>query len=115
MERLKLITDELRMLAARDGGYEVLDLSGIAPQLEQAAPLNKCGGCEVDLARRAGADLAITGFVRKVSNLVLELHLIVRDVPTGNVTKTSRVELRGNTDETWLRGIRRLVGNLFAG
>jgi hypothetical protein len=30
-------------------------------------------------------------------------------VSTGKVTDVHRVELRGNSDETWLRGVRRLV------
>jgi hypothetical protein len=114
-QRLVLITEELRKLAARDAGYEVLDLSGLAGDIAQAAPIHKCGGCEVDLARRAGADIAIVGTVRKVSNLVLEVHLFVTDVANGKLTKIHRVDLRGNTDETWLRGVRRLVANHLAG
>jgi uncharacterized protein DUF2380 len=110
-ERLRLITEELRKLAAREGAYDVLDLGSIAPEIAKAAPILKCSGCDVDLARRVGADVAITGFVRKVSNLVLEMHLIETDVATGKVTKTHRVEMRGNTDETWLRGVHRLLAN----
>lgn len=110
-QRLALATGELRKLAARDAGYEVLDLSGVAPDIAKAAPLYKCSGCAVDLARKLDADIAITCTVRKVSNLVLEVHLIVADVASGKVTRIHRVELRGNTDETWLRGVRRLVAN----
>jgi hypothetical protein len=110
-ERLRLITEELRTLAARDGRYEVLDLSSVATAIAQAAPLRKCSGCEVDLARRVGADVAMIGIVRKVSNLVLEIHLLEMDVASGKVTKSNRVELRGNTDETWLRGVRRVLAD----
>jgi hypothetical protein len=113
-ERLRRITEELRTLAKRDGSYEVLDLSSIAADIAKAAPITKCG-CEVELARRVGATVAITGFVRKVSNLVLEMHLIETDVASGKVTKTHRVEMRGNTDETWLRGARRLLANHVGG
>jgi hypothetical protein len=108
-QRLALITEELRKLAARDAGYDVVDLSGLASDIAKAAPLYKCNGCDVALARKAGADIAIMGTVRKVSNLVLEVHLFVSDVASGKLTKIHRVELRGNTDETWLRGVRRLV------
>jgi hypothetical protein len=114
-QRLVLITEELRKLAARDAGYEVLDLSGLAGDIAKAAPLHQCNGCDVDLARRVGAEIAIMGTVRKVSNLVLEVHLFVTDVKDGKLTKVHRVELRGNTDETWLRGVRRLVANHLGG
>jgi hypothetical protein len=110
-ERLRLITEELRTLAARDGAYEVLDLGSVADAMAQAAPIHKCSGCEVDLARRVGADVAMIGIVRKVSNLVLEIHLVETDVASGKVTRSNRVELRGNTDETWSRGVRRLLSD----
>jgi hypothetical protein len=109
--RLQLATDELRRLAAGEAGYEVLDLSAIQQDIAQAAPLYKCNGCEADLARRVGAQVAITGVVRKVSTLILNMFVTVRDTESGNVTKVYHVAIKGNTDETWLRGIRWLVAN----
>ena len=113
--RLALATEELRRLAGREAGYEVVDLGGIAPDIRTAAPLYKCNGCEIELARRAGADVAITAAVRKFSPLLLSLHIYVTDVATGNLTKMTRVDIRGNTDETWLRGVRRLVAQGLVG
>ena len=110
-QRLDLVTQELRQLAARDGGYELVDLSGLTAETEKAAPLHKCGGCEVDIAQRAGAEIAITGTVRKVSNLILGFTIEVRDVSTGRLTRVLQASIRGNTDESWLRGIRWLVAN----
>ena len=113
--RLVLATEELRRLAAHETGYEVLDLGSIKSDLDKAAPLYKCNGCELDLARKAGADVAITATVRKISNLVLVFHIHVIDVASGNLTKVYRVEMRGNTDESWLRGVRWLVTRGLAG
>jgi hypothetical protein len=109
--RLQLATEELRTLAAREAGYEVLDLSGLAAEIESTGPFHKCGGCEIDIARKAGAEIAITGAVRKISSLILVVQILVSDVASGKVNKVHRVELRGNTDETWLRGVRRLVSS----
>ena len=86
------MTRELRQLAARDGGYELVDLSGLAAETEKAAPLHKCGGCEVDIAHRAGAEIAITGTVRKVSNLILGFTIQVRDVSTGRLIRVLQAE-----------------------
>jgi hypothetical protein len=113
--RLALATEELRRLAAREAGYEVVDLAAIAPEIRSSAPLYKCNGCEVELARRAGADVAITAAVRKFSPLLLSLHIYVTDAGTGNLTKMYRVDIRGNTDESWLRGLRRLVADGLVG
>jgi hypothetical protein len=108
-QRLALATEELRSLAAREAGYEVIDLEGLKSDIERIGPFHKCDGCETDIARRAGAEIALTGTVRKISELVLVVHIYVRDVSTGKVTDAHRVELRGNSDETWLRAVRRLV------
>ena len=87
--RLALVTGAAT-LAARDGGYEVVDLSALAAEIEKAAPLHKCGGCEVDIARRAGAESPITGTVRKISNLILGFTIEVRDVASGKLTGCCR-------------------------
>lgn len=113
--RLALATEELRRLAAREAGYEVVDLEGVKPQIEKAAPLYKCNGCEAEIARRAGAEIAVTGYVRKVSNLILKVFINVRDVESGRLTAVYQADIKGNTDETWRRGVRWLVVNRLAG
>ena len=110
-QRLALVTQELRRLAAQDAGYELVELSGLEAEIERASPLHKCGGCEVNIARRAGADLAFTGTVRKVSGLILGVSILVRDVSNGTVTRVLQAQIRGNTDESWIRGVRWLVKN----
>jgi Protein of unknown function (DUF2380) len=110
-QRLALVTQELRQLAARDGAYQLVDLSALTAEIQRAGPLHKCAGCEVDIARRAGADIAITGTVRKVSNLILGFNIEVREVTSGRLTRVLQADIRGNTDDSWLRGIRWLVAN----
>jgi hypothetical protein len=110
-QRLALVTEELRRLATQAAGYELVELSGLKAEIERAAPLHKCGGCEVNFARQVGADLAFTGTVRKVSGLILSLSIQVRDVSNGRLTRVLQADIRGNTDESWTRGIRWLVKN----
>jgi hypothetical protein len=113
-QRLALATEELRRLVAHGSDYQVLDISGLASDIAREAPLYKCNGCEVELARRAGAQVAITLAVRKFSSMLLSLHVYVTDVATGKLTKMYRVDLRGNSDEVWLKGVRRLVAESLA-
>lgn len=109
--RLQTITDDLRKLVAADGRFAVADLSGLAKDIETAAPIHKCNGCDVDLAKKAGAELAMTGTVQKVSNLILNINIYIRDVATGNLKREMSADMRGNTDESWIRTLRWLVKN----
>jgi hypothetical protein len=108
--RLALISDILRrMLTER--GIAVVDLAPARERIDKAAPLTRCNGCDLDLARELGAELAVTGFVQKVSNLILNINVTIRDARDGQALRGGSVDIRGNTDESWSRGISYLVRN----
>jgi hypothetical protein len=111
--RMQLVAEELKKLMETSKMYEVVDLAPFAAGIEKASPFNKCDACEVEIAKQAGADLAVTGFVDKLSDALISLQLFVRDTATGEMTKTMSAEIRGNTDELWLHGIRYLWKNRF--
>ena len=71
--------------------------------------LYACNGCELDIARALRADRVLVGWVQKVSNLILNINVRIEDAATGQVLLLQSVDLRGNTDETWRRGIAYLV------
>lgn len=114
LRRLVVVADELKALLAKDERYEVVDLAPLSADIEKASPFSKCDGCETEIAAKAGADLAITGFVDKLSDALISLQLFARDVKTGEMKKTMSAEIRGNTDELWLHGIRWLWRNRFS-
>ena len=66
---------------------------------------------DVKLAGELGADLAMTGVVQKVSNLILNINLYLRDVHTGQLVAAASADMRGNTDESWSRATAYLVRN----
>ena len=111
--RMKLVADELAELMKKDGRYEVVDLTPLAKEVDAASPFSKCNGCEAPIAKQAGADLAVTGYVDKLSDALISLQLFARDAETGKLTKSMAAEIRGNTDELWLHGIRWLWKNRF--
>lgn len=111
--RMQLVAAELKKLMETAKMYEVVDLGAYAADIEQAAPFNKCDGCEVEIAKKAGADLAVTGFIDKLSDALISMQLFARDTATGEMKKTMSAEIRGNTDELWLHGIRYLWKNRF--
>lgn len=109
--RLELVRAEMGRLVTAGGRYEMLDISGLVPEIEAAAPLSECNGCEVDLARKSGADIVFLGTIEKVSDTVLNLQLLELEVGSGAVKRRMSAVIQGNTDDAWLGGVRWLVKN----
>jgi len=78
-------------------------------ELANVASIRGCNGCELEMARKAGAQLAAYGWVQKVSNLILNVNLVIEDVSTGQKLRADSVDIRGNTDESWQRGLKYLI------
>ena len=100
----------MRQLLRDSGRFSLVDITPIAREA-QASNLQACGGCDMHLAQRIGAELAITGTVQKVSNLILNMNIYVRDASSGATTAAMTADMRGNTDETWSRTLDWLVQN----
>jgi hypothetical protein len=113
LRRLQVAADELKSLMQKDSRYSVVDLSSKAKEIEAAAPFYKCDGCEAPIAKDAGADVAVTGYVDKLSSASLNLQVVVRDAKTGELKKTMSAAINGNTDDLWVRGVRYLWKNRF--
>jgi hypothetical protein len=109
-DRLILISDLVRRQLAESGKFQILD---IAPVRTAAAGSNlqACGGCDVEFAQRLGAELAVTGVMKKISTLILSLTIFVRDAQTGKFITAATADFRGNTDESWTRATSYLVRN----
>ena len=109
--RLALISDYLREKLAESGKYVIVDTAPAATAIQAAGYIHTCNGCDADIARSLGADIAVTGTVQKVSNLILNVNIYTRDAATGERTAAMSVDIRGNTDKSWLRGVSYIVRN----
>lgn len=108
--RISEITELLRRRLAETGKFRVVDTSSVAAQAH-AVHLQECGGCDASLAKQVGAELSITGTVQKVSNLILNMNIYVRNVGTGRIIAAMSADMRGNTGESWTRALDWLVRN----
>ncbi|WGR93178.1 DUF3280 domain-containing protein [Bradyrhizobium sp. ISRA435] len=108
--RLGRVGDQVRKELAESGKFRVVDIAPVNAAAH-GSHLQACGGCDVTLADKLGADLAITGVVQKVSNLILNINLYLRDVHSGKLLAAASVDMRGNTDESWQRATDYLVRN----
>ena len=102
--------NQVRKALAESGQFAVLDIAPVNAAAH-GSNLQACGGCDVQLARQLGADLAITGVVQKVSNLILNMNFYLRDARSGNSITSMSADFRGNTDESWSRAASYLLRN----
>jgi hypothetical protein len=105
--RLRMIETELRQRLEESGRFQLVDTAPVAAQIDAAGVLWSCNGCEVGIAKRLDAELALVGWVQKVSNLMLNVNVVIRDT----ATREQVFAIRGNTDESWRHGIRYLLKN----
>lgn len=107
--RLQVITEELTRLMKESGRYEVVDTAPIAKEIDDKSPIHKCNGCEDDLAKKVGADIAFIGTVRKASDVLFTVSIYVRDVKNQKIIHQGSSEIYGNTDKMWLRAVNYIV------
>jgi Protein of unknown function (DUF2380) len=74
--------------------------------------LRDCNGCELSIARRAGADRVMIGWIFKMSSLVLTLHIAIKDVATGKQLYARAFDFRGDNETAWRRAADYMVGAL---
>lgn len=109
LDRLRRLGAQLRAALQQSGGYRVMDPGPVRAVVEQGGGILKCNGCERDLASQLGASEAAYGWVQKVSNLILNINLVIENAATGKPLKHGSVDIRGNTDESWSRGLKFLL------
>jgi hypothetical protein len=95
--------------AFEERGIVLVDLAPVAEDLALIVNPAKCYGCELRMAERLGARYAIVSEVQKVSNLILAMNVVVKEVATGAPVRALAVDIRSNTDDSWLRGMRYIV------
>jgi hypothetical protein len=108
-ERLHHMGEVLRQSLERSGQYHVISLAPVKDRIAAIRDVHDCNGCEIDLARQADGQLAVVTWVQKVSNLILNISIRVEDVATGRTLKAGSVDIRGNTNESWDRGLKYLL------
>ena len=111
VQRVALVSKELRTLLEASDQLQLVDLGPQADVIRKQVPLHKCNGCEQDIAKALGADVSVSGVVQKTSNLILSFAITITDVASGKAIRGGQVDIRGNTDSDWLRGVRWVVKN----
>lgn len=104
-ERVAMVRGRIAAALA-ENGVDLVDLAPVEEELARTVNPAECYGCDLRMAQKLGADYAVVSEVQKVSNLILAINVMVRDAETGEQIRGMAVDIRGNTDESWERGIR---------
>jgi Protein of unknown function (DUF2380) len=115
--RLALIASLFKAKLEASGRYTFVSIPADAAAKISAGPeVGACGGCEFGYGKALGADTAAWIVVQKVSDLILNINVYMADVAARKLAFVHSVDIRGDTDESWTRGITYLVKNyLLAG
>ena len=101
----------LRDLLQKKGVFTVISVDPVRDTFAKSADLRRCNGCADRMARQLGADVAITGAIQKLSNLILSLNVQVKPLAGDAPERACTVDRRGDTDESFEGGIHVLVVN----
>jgi hypothetical protein len=107
--RIRLLDNLFRQKLSASGRFQLIPIPPDLNDVIEAAQIANCNGCERDFALRIGADLAAWGTVQKVSNLILNINVYMEDAHAKEMVFVKSVDIRGNTDESWQRGLDYLL------
>ena len=110
--RLTSIASLFKAKLEASGRYKVVSVpADVAAKIAAGPELGACGGCEVTYGKQLGADYAAWIVVQKVSDLILNMNVYMADVAARKLVFVHSVDIRGNTNESWTRGLTYLLKN----
>ena len=105
-QRIHMLNDMFQQKLDASGRFKMVSIPiELRDKIAGAAEMSNCNGCERDFALEAGADWAAWGTVQKVSNLILNINVYMEDAHAKKMEFAKSVDIRGNTDESWQRGL----------
>jgi hypothetical protein len=110
--RIGLVASIFKTKLEASGRYTFVSIPAEAAAKITAGPeVGACGGCELKYGKQLGADTVAWIVIQKVSDLILNINVYMADVATGQLAFVHSVDIRGDTDESWTRGVTYLVKN----
>lgn len=117
-QRMARMGKVLREALGRSGLYQVVDSPQLRADIERVRAtqyLHRCNGCELDLARAAGARYVLMPWVFRMSQLVVTMHFEMKEVATGRLVMKRALDFRNDADASWEREINFLIRDMREG
>jgi Protein of unknown function (DUF2380) len=110
--RIALIASVFKAKLEASGQYTFVAIpSDLSAKIDAGPEVGACGGCEFGYGTILRADAVAWIVIQKVSDLILNINVYMADVSAKKLTFMHSVDIRGDTDESWTRGIVYLVKN----
>jgi Protein of unknown function (DUF2380) len=97
-----------RQTLAKSGRYLLVDVSEAAAKPVREKSLRNCEGCEAGIALEAGAEQALIGVVKRVTQTDYYIQVQITDAKTGKVLSQESANFAGGPDG-WPSGVRMLL------
>jgi hypothetical protein len=105
---MEKVSSEARRMLMESGRYILIDVSKVDAEPVRAKSLRNCDGCEADIALRAGADQALIGVVRRITQTDYYVQVQITDAQTGKLLDQQAANFAGGP-EGWATGVRMLL------
>jgi hypothetical protein len=105
---MEKVSSEARRMLEESGRYMLIDLPKNDPKMVRTNALRNCEGCEADIALQAGADQALLGVVKRVTQTDYYVEIQITDARTGKVLDQQAANFAGGP-EGWASGVRMLL------
>jgi len=105
---MEKVSTEARRVLAESGRYILIDVTKEDAEPVRAKSLRDCDGCEVSIALQAGADQALIGVVKRITQTDYYVVIQIADAQTGKVLDQQAANFAGGPDG-WSSGVRMLI------
>jgi len=105
---MEKVSSEARRMLAESGRFILVDVSRVDAEPVRAKLLRNCNGCEAGIALQAGAEQALIGVVRRVTQTDYYVLVQISDAETGKVLNQQEANFAGGPDG-WASGVRMLI------
>jgi hypothetical protein len=99
----------------RSGLFQVIlqdRVNEVVKSARLGTDIHNCNQCEIDLAKQIDGEKVLTGWIYKMSILVLTMHIEIKDVATEQVMIRKAYDFRGDNEKAWLRAADYMVRDL---
>ncbi|HEV7610684.1 MAG TPA: DUF2380 domain-containing protein [Steroidobacteraceae bacterium] len=105
---MEKVSNEARRMLEKSGRFILVDVSEIDAEPIKRKSLRNCQGCEAALASQVGAEQALLGVVRRVTQTDYYVLVQISDARTGKVLNQQEANFAGGPDG-WASGVRMLL------
>lgn len=114
-EMLQKLTRFITDAIDEEGIFQVVPHASVQQVVENArlgTYIRNCNRCEYDLARAMKSDKVMTGWIYKMSILVLTMHIEIKDVDSEKILIKKAYDFRGDNEKAWLRAAKYMLRDL---